>query len=79
MENRRSTPRRKTFKTGMIVSHGSFLTINCLVRNVSDSGARLELESALPLPREFELLFNGQSRWCQAIWKAARHIGVRFT
>ena len=43
MENRRNAQRRKTLKGGMIITHNRFSTINCRVRNVSDSGARIEL------------------------------------
>ena len=78
MEDRRTSSRRKTLKVGMIITHDRFSTINCVVRNVSEFGARLEVETAVLLPRQFELLFNGESRACEVAWKSQRHLGVRF-
>jgi hypothetical protein len=78
MKNRRQTLRRKTLKTGMIITHGRFSTINCVIRNVSDFGARVEVESAAFLPGQFELLFDGKSRDCEVAWKSQHQAGVRF-
>jgi len=78
MRDRRKILRRKTLMLGMIITHDRFATINCLVRNTSDSGARIEIESAVALPCRFELLFDGKSRHCDLTWKSAHHAGVRF-
>jgi hypothetical protein len=78
MEDRRSNRRRKTFKSGMIITHCRFSTMNCVVRNVSDCGARLEVEGATLLPAQFELLFDLKSCICEVAWKSQRHLGVRF-
>jgi len=78
MEDKRKNRRRKTLKAGMIITHGRLSTINCLVRNVSDSGARIEVESAVLLPRQFELVFDGKSLGCNVAWKSGRQLGVRF-
>jgi hypothetical protein len=74
---RRKSSQRKTFKTGMIITHDRFSTVNCVVRNVSEFGARVEVESAVLLPGQFELLFDGKSCACEVAWKSERHLEVR--
>jgi hypothetical protein len=78
MEERRKTPRRKTFKAGMIITHDRFSTVNCVVRNVSAAGAGIDTETAVFLPARFELLFDGRSYACEMAWHSQRRLGVRF-
>jgi len=78
MENRRLNSRHRTLKTGRIITHDPFSTIDCLVRNASDSGARIEIEGAVVLPSRFELMFDGRRRSCYVAWKLFHHVGVRF-
>jgi hypothetical protein len=53
----------------------------CLVSDISDSGARIELPDDRSLPDRFMLLLsrNGAARRaCQVIWRKASHVGVKF-
>jgi len=52
----RRKPRRRTLKNGKIVLPGSWGRYDCVIKDVSDKGARITLagESAI-LPTEFEL------------------------
>jgi hypothetical protein len=79
MDERRKTPRRKTFKAGMIITHEPFSTVNCVVRNVSAAGAGIQVESAVPLSGRFELLFDGKSLDCEVKWRSLFRLGVTFT
>jgi hypothetical protein len=79
-EQRRSVPRQRALKGGRIVfNHGSS-SINCTIRNLSSSGAKLVVESVLGIPNEFELLLDDgtQSRLCARRWQSQEIIGVRF-
>jgi PilZ domain-containing protein len=78
MDERRNAPRRRVLKAGMIITHEKFSTINCVVRNVSEFGARIEVEAAVLIPGQFELLFDGKSCVCEVAWKSQRHFGLRF-
>jgi hypothetical protein len=55
--------------------------IDCIVRNISDEGACLEVTSPLGIPDEFSLVIKPDSlfRKCRIVWRSARRIGVRFT
>jgi hypothetical protein len=79
MEERRAQPRRKVLKGGIIeFSHGGGLT--CCVRNISDTGACLEVESPVGVPNTFLLLINGEKcgREARVTWRAGRKLGIAF-
>jgi hypothetical protein len=45
MADRRNSPRGKTYKVAHIVFRGNRAVIGCLVRNLSEAGACLAVES----------------------------------
>jgi hypothetical protein len=51
-----------------------------MVRNLSSSGARIEIASPVGLPESFTLLIAADAfkRRCHAVWSADRRIGVAF-
>ena len=77
-ENRRA-PRLRTLKGGSIL-FGAAATIDCVIRNISETGAALEVESPVGIPEEFTLLIKGEiiKRKCRVAWRSAKRIGVRF-
>jgi hypothetical protein len=78
MENR-GNQRLRTFKGGSII-FGVAVAIDCLIRNMSDSGAALEVENQVGIPAEFVLLIKPEfiRRNCRVAWRSAKRIGVRF-
>lgn len=53
----------------------------CMVSDISDDGAKLDVESAQDLPDEFQLLLSGNGgiyRQCRAVWRTSDQIGVHF-
>ena len=55
--------------------------VACTVRNLSDTGAKLELASGLrQVPAEFTLLLpDGHARDCRVVWRTQMDVGVEFT
>ena len=53
LDEKRGTQRQPILKAGTISFHGS--GIDCLVRNMSDEGANLEVESQIGIPNSFDL------------------------
>jgi hypothetical protein len=78
--DRRTSPRRRTYKVARIGFGGGRAVINCLVRNVSETGACLGVESPVGIPDEFNLVFESgePSRKCRVMWRKAKLIGVAF-
>jgi PilZ domain-containing protein len=78
MQKRRTAPRQRTLKGGTI-SFGHAV-IDCVLRNVSATGACLEVASPIGIPDDFTLIIKSDntSRRCHVAWRAAQRIGVRF-
>jgi hypothetical protein len=78
MEDHRITPRQRVLKAGTIEFSGS--KIDCLIRNVSATGAALEVNSPLWFPDVFVLATtsDGSSRRCHIVWRNGKRIGVTF-
>jgi len=76
---KRAAPRHRVFKHGMLAFHGGG-GMDCTVRNVSTSGARIEVANPVGLPDDFTLVITGDQfmRRCRSVWSNANHVGVAF-
>jgi len=54
--------------------------MDCTVRNASETGAALDIESPAGIPDEFILVIKPEiaKRNCRVAWRAAKRIGVQF-
>ena len=53
----------------------------CVLADISDSGARLDVEDSKAVPDHFMLLLSGTGaarRTCRVIWRAPAQVGVAF-
>jgi hypothetical protein len=78
MEEHRTAARKRILKAGTIEFGGE--TIPCTVRNISDSGAALEVATVLWFPDRFTLGIesDGISKPCHIVWRKEKRIGVAF-
>ena len=78
MTDQRIKTRRRTLKGGTIsFSSGTF---QCVIRNLSDTGACLEMSGPQNLPDHFKLLIKPEdiTRNCHVQWRSLEKIGVNF-
>ena len=75
---KRAAPRYKVLKGAIIAFDGS--GIACTVRNLSASGAAVELAVPVSLPPSFMLLIEQDQfiRRCRPVWSNAKRIGIAF-
>lgn len=75
---RRAASRKRTLYSGKIVFNKQSSVFNCIVRNISEAGACLEVESPLGIPNEFELQVEGVGIKAEyrVIWRQGKRIGV---
>ncbi len=79
-QDRRNAARRRVFKGAQIVFQDRASTIDCLVRDLSDRGARLKVESPIGIPDSFDLVLEAATvRNCRVTWRKASQIGVEFS
>jgi hypothetical protein len=78
MIEKRMAPRRRVFKSGAIAFDGG--RIECIVRNLSASGAGLDVASPVGLPSSFTLMIATDrfARRCHPVWRSEARIGVAF-
>ncbi|MBI5321606.1 PilZ domain-containing protein [Bradyrhizobium sp.] len=78
MEDKRRLRRTRVLKAGAISFGGA--AISCTVRNLTKSGAMLDVASPLGVPREFTLVISseGVRHECRIVWIKERRIGVSF-
>jgi len=78
MNEHRIAPRRRMFKAGTIEFGGG--GIDCTVKNLSDTGAALEILSPLYVPDRFTLCVPSDQfkRRCHVVWRKERRVGIAF-
>lgn len=79
MEHRNAIRSRAVLKA-QIRYNGGLMSAPCVIRDVSETGARLELAGDLALPDQFDLHIDKKNATRRAIvkWRRAREVGVAF-
>lgn len=79
MEKRPAT-RIRTIMNGRIIFNNRSATLDCLVRNLSETGAKLEVSGAVTVPERFELDIprKGVRRRARMVWRREGEMGVAF-
>ena len=76
--DQRSQPRKPTFKFG-IITCGADRRILSVVKNISPTGALIEVEGALEIPDEFALTIESEPpRVCRVAWKKGKQVALYF-
>ena len=78
--NKRRSPRRRVLKGGKISFDFLGTSTDCTVRNLSDTGACLVVESQVGIPNDFDLILESDrtTKRCHVEWRTNNKIGVSF-
>jgi len=77
MDNRRGTSRLRMLKSGKILLGKA--AVPCTVRNLSDGGALLQVQSTYGLPAAFDFILDDKPpRACKVVWLDATTVRVQF-
>ncbi|MFV0281650.1 MAG: PilZ domain-containing protein [Rhodoblastus sp.] len=79
MEESRKSERVRSLYRAQIM-FGSIAAVECLVKNFSSTGVRLEIADGTPLPKEFKLNIPHKGRIYDAriVWRAEGIVGAEF-
>ena len=79
VDEHRIAPRRRLLKAGKI-SFGGGAAIDCTIRNLSETGAALEVTSPVGIPERFTLVIEADHIHvpCRVVWRKEKRIGVHF-
>src|SRR5580698_10504193 len=79
-QERRKVDRHRSLLQGKILINARRSVIDCIVRNLSENGACIQVASTAGVPPAFELQVGDEAtiRSCVAIWHGENRIGVEF-
>jgi hypothetical protein len=78
---RRQHPRNRVYYGGMVAFNARNSTLDCLVRNFSPRGAKIEFENSAMLPDrvDFEVARRGLSCLARLVWRDQNTAGLMFS
>ncbi len=75
----RLSPRINVVISATIIFDGGRARLPCVVRNLSDGGAKIEVNGVSKVPPTFDLVMDRKKpRRCRVVWRALRELGVAF-
>ena len=80
-DKRRSVRRTLTYGAAVVAADGAWQH-QCKIIDISESGAQIMIDPAVPLPSGFvlSLTSNGSvKRPCYMVWRNNSKVGIRFT
>jgi PilZ domain len=80
LQERRKHPRLRVLKSAKLI-FGKASVFDCVVRNLTAVGARIEIPNTIDLPQVFEMTFDGgrSIRSCRLVWRTSSGTGVEFS
>ena len=80
MQERRRSPPSRVLKGAKLVL-GTTSVIDCVVRNATSHGARIQIANTVDLPEPLGLTFDGghSVHPCRIVWRSVTETGVEFT
>ena len=78
--DRRTSDRIRSFLRAQIIFNNRMSTIDCIIKNISSTGARVALDDTLAVPTEFDIYIpqRGRSHHARLIWRDKDAIGIDF-
>ena len=78
MQERRTATRRRTFLGGVLAFQGRYATLDCTIRDLTDTGARIAVDGSAILPDEFDFTITRDDRSFRArlVWRSAEAAGL---
>jgi len=77
---RRYEPRLPAHMAAQILAPGQYSPAPCVVREISQTGGKLQLEEGWIIPPTFWLLIQGDSvmHYCKVMWREGPALGIEF-
>jgi hypothetical protein len=76
---RRSQPRRRVLLTGKIVSADYSFTADCVIRDLSEGGARVVAPADAVCGQPFLIVVrSAMAHRCSGVWHGDGHVGLKF-
>ena len=79
--NKRASQRQRVLKGAKIVALHQWTIVDCTVRDLSETGARIICKDQMAVQNEFRFLILADNTICNAkvVWRRGDEIGIEFT
>jgi hypothetical protein len=81
LNNKKREARRSLHQPGWVTLDGGFAARQCVVQDLSSSGAKITLDDAIALTGKLRLAFSRDARTgrsCEVVWRRGKSLGVKF-
>ena len=79
--DKKRAARKSVSQPGWITLEGGFAARQCVVHNMSVTGAKVTIEDSNSLPAKLRLAFSRDARTgrpCEVVWRRGKSVGVKF-
>ena len=79
--NKKREARKSLHQPGWITLDGGFAARQCVVQDLSSSGAKITLDDGSMLAGKLRLAFSRDARTgrsCEVVWRRGKSLGVKF-
>ena len=76
-----ATTRKSLHQPGWITLEGGFAARQCVVKDLSATGAKLTIDDPNSLPAKLRLAFSRDARTgrpCEVVWRRGKSVGIKF-
>ena len=79
--NKKREARKSLHQPGWVTLDGGFAARQCVVQDLSSSGAKITVDDASALTGRLRLAFSRDARTgrsCEVVWRRGKSLGVKF-
>ena len=81
LSGKKRETRKSVSQPGWITLEGGFATRQCVVQDLSTTGAKVTIDDPNSLPAKLRLAFSRDARTgrrCEVVWRRGKSVGVKF-
>lgn len=80
-ENKRVAKRMRVLKSAKLISMNNWSLVDCTIRDISETGARIVCGDQMAVANEFRFLVPSDNTICNAkvVWRRGELLGIEFT
>jgi hypothetical protein len=81
LSSKKRASRKSLSQPGWITLEGGFAARQCVVQDLSTTGAKVTIDDPNSLPAKLRLAFSRDARTgrrCEVVWRRGKSVGVKF-
>ena len=79
--DKKRAARKSVSQAGWITLEGGFAARQCVVQDMSTTGAKVTIDDSNTLPAKLRLAFSRDARTgraCEVVWRRGKTVGIKF-